>query len=66
MKIGKLDINRTLVAVFDVGALLRGQSSGAPLGLLGSRTLQRSHAYIDCENSKLYLKVPTPEPAWGF
>lgn len=68
MKIGKLDINRTLVAVFDVTALLRGPSGSGdvPLGLLGSRTLARTRAYIDCENSKLYLKAPDPTPAWGF
>jgi hypothetical protein len=66
MKIGRLDINRTLVAVFDVTALLKGESGSSPLGLLGSRTLARTHAYIDCENSNLYLKVPEATPAWGF
>ncbi len=68
MKIGKLDINRTLVAVFDVTSLLRGQtgSGNSPLGLLGSRTLARTQAYIDCENSRLYLKVPPATPQWGF
>jgi predicted aspartyl protease len=68
MKIGKLDINRTLVAVFDVTALLRGQagSGNNPLGLLGSRTLLRAQAYIDCENSRLYMKIPPPTPTWGF
>ena len=68
MKIGKLDINRTLVAVFDVTALLRSHagSGDVPLGLLGSRTLARTRAFIDCENSRLYLKVPDPTAAWGF
>ena len=66
MKIGRLDINRTLVAVFDVTALLKGESGSAPLGLLGSRTLERTRAFIDCENSNLYLKMPEPTPAWGF
>jgi len=66
MKIGRLDINRTLVAVFDVTALLKGDSGSGPLGLLGSRTLERTRAFIDCENSNLYLKMPEPTPAWGF
>ncbi len=68
MKIGRLDINRSLVAVFDVTGLMRGQtgSGNVPLGLLGSRTLARTHAYIDCENSRLYVKVPDALPEWGF
>lgn len=66
MKIGKLDIDRTLVAVFDVTALLRGGDGGSPQGLLGSRTLERTRAFIDCENSKLYVKAPEPLAAWGF
>lgn len=66
MKIGRLDIDRTLVAVFNVTALLRGRDGDTPQGLLGSRTLQRTSAFIDCENSRLYMKVPKPTAAWGF
>ena len=63
LKIARLNLGRSLVAVFDVSSLLRGSD---PVGLLGSRTLVRAHAFIDCENSKLYLKVPDATPAWGF
>lgn len=68
MRIGKQDVGRSLVAVFDIAALLRNQSGlgGGPHGLLGSRTLMRAKAYIDCENSRLYMKTPDADPEWEF
>lgn len=68
LHIGKLGLGRSLVAVFDIAALLRNQSGlgGGPHGLLGSRTLMRARAYIDCENSRLYLKMPSAGSTWEF
>jgi len=68
LRFGRLDLGRSLVAVFDIGGLLHNQAgldSGIH-GLLGSRTLLRARAYIDCENSRLYLKPPEATEEWGF
>jgi hypothetical protein len=67
--IGKrMDLGPSLVAVFDVEGLLKGNSddADAPGGLLGSRTLSRASAFIDCENMKLYLKAPEAVKTMGF
>lgn len=68
LKIGRMDLGQSLVAVFDVTTLLRSRSSNGsvPNGLLGSRTLARTQAFIDCENMKLYLKAPRSVSGWVF
>jgi predicted aspartyl protease len=52
-------INNLPIAVFDLSRLLglsRNINKMVPDGLLGCETLTHHHAYIDCENLKLYLR----------
>lgn len=61
LKFGAYRINNLPIAVFDLSRLLglaRNTSKAAPDGLLGCETLSHHHAYIDCENLKLYLREP--------
>jgi predicted aspartyl protease len=63
------NLGQSLVAVFDVTSLLKSNvdaPSSVPGGLLGSRTLSRTSAFIDCENMKLYVKVTQATGNWGF
>jgi hypothetical protein len=60
LKIGSLDLGQTLVAVFDLATIV-GKSSGASqsvTGLIGSQTLERLQAVIDCNAMLLYIKQP--------
>lgn len=69
LQIGRLLVGQSLVAVFNVGSLLRTNAAATgsePRALLGSRTLARTQAFIDCDKMKLYLKAPLPEKDWGF
>ena len=69
LQIGRLLLGQSLVAVFDVASLLKTNASAAssvPKALLGSRTLARTQAFIDCDNMKLYLKMPQSVNGWGF
>jgi len=68
LQIGKNDLGQSLVAVFDVTSLLKTRTNGGggPNALLGSRTLARTQAFIDCETMKLYLKPPALPRDWGF
>ena len=69
LQIGRLLLGQSLVAVFNVGTLLRTNSAATgsePRALLGARTLARTQAFIDCDKMKLYLKAPEVERDWGF
>lgn len=69
LKIGDVALGHTLVAAFDVSAFLRSPSKPderLPGGLLGSETLARARAFIDCEHMKLYLKPPKDSGGWEF
>jgi predicted aspartyl protease len=69
LKIGGVGLGHTLVAVFDVSTFLRSSSTPdvkLPGGLLGSKTLARARAFIDCEHMKLYLKPADNPGSWEF
>lgn len=69
LKIGNVTLGHTLVAAFDVSAFLRSPGKPderLPGGLLGSETLARGRALIDCEQMKLYLKPPANPGSWEF
>ena len=69
LQIGRTPLGQSLVAVFDVATLLRTNAaagSSLPKALLGSRTLARTEAFIDCDNMKLYLKPQQSVTGWGF
>jgi len=69
LQIGRLLLGQSLVAVFNVTTLLRtnpAAGNNEPRALLGSRTLARTQAFIDCDKMKLYLKAPVVERDWGF
>lgn len=59
LRLGSFHIRNAPVAVFHLSRLLglaRNTNAALPDGLLGCETLIRCHAYIDCENMKLYLR----------
>ena len=56
-RIGKYDARRTPVAVFDLARLLRSSRNGLQgSGLLGSHTLQKNLAVIDCEGLRIWFR----------
>jgi len=59
LSIGDIDIGPALVAVIDLSKLIGPQLNAINVtGLIGSQTLARHKAIIDCDAMQLYLKQP--------
>jgi predicted aspartyl protease len=60
LKVGPLDLGQTIVGVFDLGTLVgNGGIASTPVtGLIGSQTLERLQAIIDCGAMQLYIRQP--------
>lgn len=59
LRLGSFQASAAPVAIFHLSRLLglaRNTKTPLPDGLVGCETLSRCHAFIDCENMKLYLR----------
>ena len=62
LQIGSLYLGQNLVGIFDLSVLLGANSGAQPVtGLIGSQTLERLRAIIDCDGMKLYLHPSNDE-----